>query len=86
MIRSVNMYSFCRNFLCKNLRLKNSQNLRTRGKYIPKVEKGEALLFWILQKIIEMTCFSAKIHQCNIAYSVVRVDKFVSKSLSSYMY
>ena len=36
--------------------------------------KGEELLFWILDKIMEIVCFSANVRQCNITFSVVHVQ------------
>ena len=39
-----------------------------------RLRKGEELLFWILNKITEIFFFSTTVHQCNIAFSVVRVQ------------
>ena len=43
----------------------------------PRLRKGEEFLFWILHKIMEIILFLANVHQCNIAFGVVCLYKFV---------
>ena len=35
-----------------------------------EAEESEKLLFWILHKMMEIVCFSAKVRQCIIAYKL----------------
>ena len=39
-----------------------------------RLREDAELLFWILHKIMEILCFSAKVYQCNIAFSAVYVQ------------
>ena len=50
--------------------------IEEHSKNILRLRKGQELLFWILQKITETTCFSVHVHQCNIAFSVVHVQVY----------
>ena len=58
------------------MRLKFAPNLKTRYELNTlRPRKGEALLFWILHKImVEIICFSDDVHRCNIAISVEHVQ------------
>ena len=49
------------------MRLKNAQFLKEHAKKYSKLWKCKELLFWLLYKIMEI-CFSANVHQCNIAF------------------
>ena len=67
---------FCKNLIYKNIRMINAQNLRT-SKNMLWLWKGEKLLFWILQKIREVICFSAMFsHRFDISRIVKCVGLF----------
>ena len=49
--------------------------IEKHAKNLLRLRKGEEILFWILQKIMmKNICFSAIVHQCNIAFSFVHVQ------------
>ena len=56
----------------------------------PRLRKGEKLLFWILDKIMDcevhVVCFSPNVHKYNIARSVEHSSRFVIKLFFVYYY
>ena len=46
----------------------------------PRLRKGVELLFWILQKFMQITFFSANVHQCFISCASLFIFKLLLNS------